>query len=125
MAAWKRLALESFPDWAARIEPAMAFDLSCLLSSHLVDALQTGNSSLALRIAKYTAWCWSEGAKNEPLMHLAMDILAETVRQEPVRAQLWHVLPSPLFQGLLPAFSGILKRDAGLELEREYRHAVR
>ena len=125
MSAWKRLATESFPEWSAEIEPAMAVQLSSLLSRHLVEALQSADTSLVERILRYVSWVWAEGGKNEPLAHLAMDIVRESVRREPLRLQLWAALHPGMFRRLIPVASGALGRDTSAEFEREYRHTVR
>lgn len=125
MSAWKRLALESFPEWSGELEPALAVETSSVLSSRLVEALQAGDAGTARMIVGYANWAWAEGAKNEPLLHLSMDIIREPLRREPLRTQLWAALPQPAFARLLPAASGALARDISAEFESEYRHTVR
>ena len=125
MSAWKRLALEQFPEISAEIEPATTIDLSVLLSTKLVEALQTNEASMSMRVAQYAAWAWSQSATVPQMSYFAQDILAEAIKREPLRAQLWPAVSAPIFRALLPAFSGILQRDASNELEREFRQANR
>jgi hypothetical protein len=125
MATWKRLALERFPAWATEVEQADRVGLSLLLQDHLVRALEHEDHVVAQEIARYAAWAWSEGSKNEPLVCMALDILSQAVRRERLRLSLWRALPSHLFTTLLPSFSEVLQRDASQELEREYRHTAR
>ena len=124
MSAWKRVALESFPEWSAELEPAMAAGLSALLSSRLVDALVTSEHETAERVVRYACWAWGEGARNEPLTHIAMDVVGESLRRESLRTQLWAALPAGIFNRLVPIACGALGTDAAVEFEREYRHTV-
>lgn len=103
----------------------MAVELSSILSAHFIEALQARNTDFVKRIARYAIWAWSEGAKNESLSHMAMDIARETLRRESLRLQLWTTLDPGACQRLMPLACGALGLDTSAQFEREYRFPVR
>ena len=125
MPAWRREAIERFPDIADDVEQVNTEGLGHLLSERLAEALHAGNFDRAHEVVAFATWL-----QRNPIPRggqLSIDVLNDALVEQSLRSVLWKAVTRDEFETLLPMIRSFLDFDADAlsELERELPFMVR
>jgi hypothetical protein len=121
MSAWRREAIEKFPELDSIVTSGTRLDLVSALRKSLDIALDQDDGALGRRIIAYAIWAWRQSKNNEQFVYFVEDLLKPTLLKSTQHDLFFRIVSKDQFLALHGFFLHVLGEKPTKEFEQEYR----
>jgi hypothetical protein len=121
MSAWRREAIEKFPELSSVVNSGSRLELVYELRKSFELALDQDDGTLGQRIIAYAIWAWRQSENDEQFVYFVEDLLKPTLLRSAQHDSFFRIVDKDQFLALRGFFLHVLGEKPTKEFEQEYR----